>query len=94
MITGRSPYQIERGLQGDLMEILVLRQFLVAPVLRKVVVLQGCLEGHVYGIDTSEGSLLPGHLHYHRAKVNKGTPYHPIPLSPYLINRFSTSAML
>jgi len=65
MTSGRSRYQIWLGLQIDLMELLVLRQFLVAPVLMKVVVLQGCLEEHVYGMDTSEGSLLLGYLHYH-----------------------------
>jgi len=50
------------------MEILILREFLVAPGLRKVVVLQECLKGHVYGMDTLEGSLLLGHLHYHSGR--------------------------
>jgi len=47
------------------MGISVLRQFHVSPVLRKVVVLQGCLEGDVYGMDMWKDASLQDHMHCH-----------------------------
>ncbi len=47
------------------MEILILREFLVAPGLRKVGVLQGYLEGHVYAMDLWKDVSLQDHTHCH-----------------------------
>jgi len=57
-----------KKVQSDLMEILVLRQFLVAPALRKVRVLQGYLEGHVYAMDMWKDASLQDHTHCHNER--------------------------